>query len=298
MNITDLNQFAIDNRVKFTTGKGGWIYAHLENNGATAFVSLYGAHVLHYTPKDGSEVLWNTEKSFFEQGKPIRGGIPVCWPWFGPHATDTTKPMHGFARLSMWEVKKTQITTTGETELVLSLRDNDQTFALWPFHFQANIIIRLGDKLTLSLDITNTGSEQFTFADALHTYLRVGDVSQISIEGLQGATYLDGTNKNNSIVQSEKLIEIKKEENRRYINTSADCIVNDPVLKRKIRIEKQNSNTTVVWNPWIDVAKFMADMDDEGYKTMVCVEAANAFNDTVTLEPNQVFKMSTSIGLL
>lgn len=299
MNIQELTkQFNIDSRVKFSTGKGGWEYAHLENNGSTAVVSLYGAHVLHYSPKDGSEVLWNTEKSYFEKGKPVRGGIPVCWPWFGPHATDQTKPMHGFARLSMWEVTRTQITETGETELVLSLTENDQTKALWPYSFRATITVRLGDKLTVSLNIANTGTEAFTYGDALHTYLKVGDVSQINIEGLQGCTYLDGTNKNISVVQSEKLIEIKKEENRRYLNTAADCVVSDPILKRKIKIEKHNSNTTVIWNPWIETAKSMADMGDEDFKTMVCVEAVNAFNNTIVLAPGKTFLMASSIGIM
>lgn len=299
MEITQLNQkFAIENRVKFTSGKGGWHYVHLENNGSTAFVSLYGAHVLHYTPKGEKDVLWNSETSFFEQGKPIRGGIPICWPWFGPHESDSSKPMHGFARLSVWDVAKTQVNSKGETELKLSLTDSAPTKALWPYSFQANIIVTLGEKLNVALNVINTGNEPFTMTEALHSYFQVGEASKISIEGLEGSTYLDGLNQNAPVVQTEKLIEIKKEENRRHIDTTATCIITDPILGRKIRVEKQNSNTTVVWNPWTNTAKSMPDFDDEGYKTMVCVEAANAYNNAVTVQPGKEHEISTSIKII
>jgi D-hexose-6-phosphate mutarotase len=296
MDVTQLNQkFAIENHVKFITGKGGWPYVHLENNGSTAFVSLYGAHVLHYTPKGEKDVLWNSETSFFEQGKPIRGGIPVCWPWFGPHESDSSKPMHGFARLSVWDVAKTQVNSNSETELTLSLTDSVSTKALWPYSFRANIVVTLGDKLNVALKVHNTGSEPFTMTEALHTYFQVGNASKVTVEGLELCTYLDGLNQNTPVIQSEKLIEVIKEENRRYLNTTAPCIIADPLLGRKIRVEKQNSNTTVVWNPWTNTAKSMPDFDDEGYKIMVCVEAANAYSNAVTVEPAGDFTMATSL---
>lgn len=299
MDISQLTQkFGIENRVKFTSGKGGWPYVHLENNESTAFISLYGAHVMHYTPKGEKDVLWNSETSFFEHGKPIRGGIPVCWPWFGPHDSDATKPMHGFARLSIWEVAKTQVNSKGETELILSLNDSASTKALWPYSFQATITVTLGEKLTLSLKVRNTGNEPFTMTEALHSYFQVGDASQITIEGLEGCTFLDGLNQNAPVVQAEKLIEIKKEENRRYLNTTSTCIISDPVLGRKIKVEKQNSNTTVVWNPWTATAKSMPDFEDESYKTMVCVEAANAYSNAITVQPGKEFEIGTAIGVL
>jgi D-hexose-6-phosphate mutarotase len=299
MDISQLNQkFGIANHVKFTSGKGEWPYVHLENNGSTAFVSLYGAHVLHYTPKGEKDVLWMSPTSIFEQGKPIRGGIPVCWPWFGPHESDSSKPMHGFARLSLWEVAKTQVNSKDETELTLILADSAATKALWPYSFRATIKVTLGEKLTLTLKVQNTGNEPFTMTEALHTYFHVGNASQVTIEGLEGCTYLDGLNQNAPVVQKEKLIEIKKEENRRYLNTTATCIVNDPVLGRKIRVEKKNSNTTVVWNPWEATAKSMPDFADEGFHTMVCVEAANAFSNAVTVQPGEEHEISTSIKII
>jgi D-hexose-6-phosphate mutarotase len=296
MEANELNkQFAIENNLKFVPGKGGWNYVHLENNGSTAFVSLYGAHVLHYTPAGGSDLLWNSGKSLFEAGKPIRGGVPICFPWFGPHATDPSKPMHGFARLSRWEVKQTTINQVGETELVLTLSDNAYTRSLWPFAFQAAFAVRLGKKLTLELAVFNSGNEPFTISEALHTYLRVGDSSKISIEGLEGSTYFDGTNNNTPVVQTSKLIEIKREENRRYINTAASCLLSDPILKRDIQIEKHNSNTTVVWNPWIETSRSMADMDNDGYQTMVCIEAANAFDNEISINPGEWHVIGTTV---
>lgn len=299
MDINSLSkQFAIDNHVKFVSGKGGWNYVHLENNGSTAFISLYGGHVLHYTPKGQTDLLWNTEKSYFEQGKPIRGGVPLCFPWFGPHASDSSKPMHGFARLSMWDVKQTRITPLGETELILTLSDNEYTRTLWPYSFQVIYTIRLGNKLELEFNVLNTGKDAFTISEALHTYFQVGNSSQITIEGLEGCTYYDGTNNNAPVVQKDKHIEIHKEENRRYINTSAHCILTDLSLKRKVKVEKKNSHTTVVWNPWIETARAMADMHDDGYKTFVCIEAANAFDNSVSINPGQSHLIGTSIGVI
>ncbi|HEX3007353.1 MAG TPA: D-hexose-6-phosphate mutarotase [Bacteroidales bacterium] len=296
METNELNkQFAIENHLRFVSGKGGWDYVHMENKGATAFVSLYGAHVLHYTPAGESDLLWNSGKSYFETGKPIRGGVPICFPWFGPHAGDPSKPMHGFARLSLWHIKQTTINQAGETELVLTLSDNAYTRSLWPFPFQAAFTVRLGNKLSLELAVFNSGNEPFTISEALHTYLRVDDSSKISIEGLKGSTYFDGTSNNSPVVQTSKLIEIKKEENRRYINTTAECLLSDPVLKRNIRIGKHNSNTTVVWNPWIETSRSMADMDDEGYQAMVCIEAANAFDNEILVNPGERHVIGTSI---
>jgi glucose-6-phosphate 1-epimerase len=298
MELKELNsKFSISNCVVFSKGKGGFTYAELTSKNAKAQISLYGAHVLHFVPNGEKDVLWNTEKSYFEEGKPIRGGIPICWPWFGPHANDPNKPAHGFARLSNWEISKTAVTPSGETEISLTLTDSDVSRSLWPHSFRVSITIRLGNKLTVELSVTNTGKEVFEFTDALHSYLLVKEVSQISVEGLEGCSYFDGTNNNSSSIQSGRLIEIKKEENRRYLGTKNNCIVYDPMLKRKILIEKSNSNTTVVWNPWIETAKSMADMGDLDYKTMICVEAANAYNEIITLKPEQSFKMSTTLSI-
>jgi glucose-6-phosphate 1-epimerase len=295
MSIDELNKsFGIANELTFVSGKGGWAYAEVSNRFATAKISLYGAHVLNYVPARGRDLLWNTDKCIFEVGKPIRGGVPVCWPWFGPHATEPSYPAHGFARLSIWQVLSSSTTDKGETRLKLGMTDSPETKKLWPYSFSNTITVTVGEAMTIELATSNTGKDQFTYTDALHSYFMVGEISQITIEGLKGSSFYDGTDKNTLKVQEENLLKIQKEENRRHINTSSDCIINDPVLQRKIRVSKTGSNTTVVWNPWIETAKTFIDMGDEHYKTMVCIEAANAVNDIITLLPGQTHMLSAS----
>ena len=297
MSIEDLNKkYGIQNNVEFFSGKGGWPYAKLTTKKSESVVSVYGAHVLNFVPKNTKDLLWKTDQSFYEQGKPIRGGIPICWPWFGPHPTDSGKPMHGFARISMWEIVKTSVKENGSVQLVLGLSDSDYTKAIWPFSFEAQLSVTINESLTVELSIENTDTKEFSFTDALHSYLLVGDASQITIEGLEGASYHDGLENNKLKQQPEKILRINKEENRRYINTSSTCNLADPVLKRKIIVKKHNSNTTVVWNPWIETAKSFADLDDEGYKTMVCIETANAFNEVINLPPKEKFSVCTIIS--
>lgn len=298
MEIGELNKkFGINKDIVFVTGKGSFPCAELSGKHGKAVVCLYGAHVLSYVPAGEKDVLWNTSKAVFESGKPIRGGIPVCWPWFGPHATDSQKPMHGFARLLMWEVIDTSLTELNERVIKLKLTDSQESRALWPYAFEAVFTVTLGKTLKVELSVTNTSDEVFSYTDALHTYFSVADVSQISILGLKGASYYDGTDKMALKVQDETFLKIEKEENRRYLNTAADCIIDDPLMKRHIKVTKENSNTTVVWNPWIETSKTIGDMNDDDYKTMVCVEAVNAFNEVVTVRPGESFAMSASISI-
>jgi glucose-6-phosphate 1-epimerase len=298
MTLQELNgHFGINGRVAFTAGCGGWPYAELNGDHGRAVVSLYGAHVLHYIPRGGQDVLWNTEKAVFETGKPIRGGVPVCWPWFGPHATDPGKPMHGFVRLSLWNVQDTAAGEDGEVRLILATSDSDQTRGLWPHPFSLTLAVVLGRRLAIELVMTNPGDAPFSCTDALHSYIRVGEASRIAIEGLQGGAYYDWLDNSALKRQEEALLTIRQEQNRRYIDSPSDCIVDDPVLKRMIRVAKVGSTTTVVWNPWEKTARTIPDMGAEDYRTMVCIEAANAYNDGVILLPGQTHRLATMLSI-
>jgi D-hexose-6-phosphate mutarotase len=298
MNLSELNKkFAIGKTIEFQEGNGGFTFISINNEFCHAEISLYGAHVTSYIPKNGKEVLWVSSKSFFEKGIPIRGGIPVCFPWFGPHTTDNSKPMHGFARIMNWNVLSVKSDETNGSVIELGLSANEETKKIWDYDFEARIIVKAGKTLELSLQAINYGDKSFEISEALHTYFNISDASNVQVEGLENSTYLDGLENNLPKVQTEKLIKITKEENRRFINTTNDCLIFDSGFKRTIRVKKSGSNTTVVWNPWIETSKKMADMSEDGYKTMVCVEAANAYDNTFILNPGASHTISTTISL-
>jgi len=297
MTIASLNKtYAIPGVLEFTQGEGGLPVAAITTDRAEAAVCLYGAHVLRYRPKGKDEVFWMSATSEFKEGKPIRGGIPVCFPWFGPHASDAQKPQHGFARLLMWNVAGASVQADGGVELRLAQRDSPATMALWPHAFGAELIVTVGASLDVRLRIMNTGGEAFTYSDALHSYFAVSAVENVTIRGLRGSAYYEGTGTDPKR-QEEELLVIGKEENRRYVDTDAACTIHDAGFPRSIRVAKTGSRVTVVWNPWEETAKKIGDMPDDGYRTMVCVEAVNAYNDVVTVPPGGHFSLGTTIGL-
>ncbi len=298
MDVTYLNQkYKIEDKIEFMLGRGGLPVAIIKNDFGKVELSLYGAQVLSYQPKGQLEVLWLSERSFFEEGKAIRGGIPVCFPWFGPHISDSQKPMHGFARLKLWEIVETSELIDGSLQIKLKFQDDETTRALWQFSFLAELTVTLRQSLKVQLSCNNTGTEQITYTDALHSYFNVGDIEKIKIFGLKNARYYDGIEGKALINQNEDVLRITKEENRRYVDTTSECIIEDPVFCRKIRVGKRGSKTTIVWNPWIETTKKLSDMPEDGYKKMVCIEAANAYADVVTLHPETYFVLETEIAI-
>jgi glucose-6-phosphate 1-epimerase len=295
MTINELNeQFGKTKQIEFSTTTGNLPIVTLSNKYATATVSLYGAQVLSYVPKGEADVLWMSNKSLFQEGKAIRGGIPICFPWFGPNPTDSKKPQHGFARLSTWTVKDVALLPEGTVSITLQLKDSVATKALWDFSFTAEIIVTIDTKLSLTLRCTNNDNKTFDYSDALHSYFNVSDIDNITIDGLKNATYFPA-GIDTGIEQHEQLLAITKEENRRYLNHNNTCVIADKGYKRKITVGKSGSKTTVVWNPGADTTKTMSDMSHDGYKTFICVEAANAFNDLIKLAPGEQFSLTTII---
>ncbi len=285
INIDELeDRFSIEGEVGFYEGDGELIYISVCNKYADAEICLYGAHVTSFIPNGSFDLLWMSPESDFEVGKPIRGGIPLCFPWFGPHATDPSKPAHGFARLMYWDVAETASLENGETLVKLQLNASDETRAYWPFDFRAELSIIVSRTLSVSLNIFNTGSQPFEYSAALHSYFSVSEIKNVLVEGLQGVSYYNGFG-NELTVQQEKFIKIEKEENRRYVNTNSECLIFDTIFRRVITAAKEGSNVTVVWNPWEETCAKMNDMPDDGYQDFICVEAVNAYNDTITLAP-------------
>lgn len=299
MTVKELNsKYAIEGCLSFVESKGGMAIAMLSNDHSFAQVSLYGAHVLTFEPAEQDDVLMMSNKSYFEKGKPMRGGIPLCFPWFGPHATDKALPPHGFARLMDWNVKATAQQPDGATCLVLSLTDNEQTRAMWPHAFECDLTIVAGKTLDMSWSVKNTGSEAFEIASAMHTYFATNDVTQINIKGLEGVTYLDATQQLAPVTEGTAPVVIDREVNRCYMDTTATCEITDPSMDRTIRVAKTGSQSTVVWNPWKEVAKTIADLEDNEYQGFVCLETANVHRNKVTVAPGAEHAMSLSISTL
>ena len=227
--------------------------------------------------------------------KAIRGGIPVVWPWFGPHPTDGSMPQHGFARVSNWQVAETRALRDGRTRLCLRLTDTGESLEIWPHSYALELTVTVGRELHVELKSRNTGSRAMPVGSALHTYFRVGDIERVAIEGLEDRDYIDQLD-GHLVKRTDSAISIAEEVDRIYVESSDECVIVDPVEARRVRVSKSGSLTTVVWNPWIEKSRRMADFPDEGYRTMVCIEAANAAADVRSVPPGGEHVLSQTIS--
>ena len=248
---------------------------------AAARLYLQGAHVTHYQPTGAAPVLFTSERSLFTPGKPIRGGVPLVFPWFGPHPTDATQPAHGWARTSAWELQSVTRDSADHVTVILSLGVGE--LSLRPIDgFTLIYTVRVGPELVMLLDVQNTLKTAATFEAAFHTYLAVSDVRQVRIDGLDGRSYLDKVDAGRRKTQSGP-ITITGETDRVYVDSRDVVTVNDPGAGRTIVVEKEGSATTVLWNPWVEKARRMSDFGDDEWPKMLCIETANAADNAVTL---------------
>lgn len=290
------SRFAIADHVSFRRGPGGLAVAEVVNGHGSAVVGLAGGHVMAYQPRGEEPVLWMSERSRFAVGEPMRGGIPICWPWFGPHPEDGGKPAHGFARTALWEVVETGIADGGATRVELRLRDDATSRAVWPHPFELRLAVTVGRRLRVELTARNIGQQPFTCTGALHSYFHVSDVTNAAVHGLEGCEYIDKVDHHRRKRQTGP-VTVGGEVDRIYTDTTGDCVVEDAGLGRRIRIGKAGSRSTVVWNPWIAKAARLEDFGDEEYRGMLCVETANAGDDAVTIPPGNTHQLTAEIGV-
>ena len=225
-------------------------------------------------------MLFVSDKAYYENGKAIKGGIPVCWPWFGADPNDMGRPAHGFVRNRQWEVTGSESLANGSTKVVMGITDSDETREIWPHPFELSIEITVGDSLKVALLTHNTGDKSISISQALHTYFYVGDISKVQVLGLDGIDYLDKVDGFAEKTQSGPL-RINGEVDRIYKGVSGELVIDDESLERKIRIAASGCSTAVVWNPWNEIAASMSDLNDDDYRKMICVETANAGPETV-----------------
>ncbi len=287
MNLEKLNNdFSLHdngNTLRFKAGKGGITVVEIKNQHASAVISLQGAHILSWIPEGEEEVIWLSNDAKFAEGKSVRGGVPICWPWFGAHETDKTFPAHGFARTTNWQVTKTKALDDGATSIYFTTQSLDENKEMWPADTSVEYQLTIGKKLEMELITRNNGTTAIAIGQALHTYFNVGDVSNVSLHGLDDTSYLDKLDGFASKRQRGP-ITINEEVDRIYLDTVNDCVIEDKALKRNIIIIKCGSHSTVVWNPWQETANKMGDLGEDGYKKMLCVESCNAADDVVTIE--------------
>lgn len=292
MNIDELSRYEIDGELQFIEIEHGFIYAEINNALAHATVSTYSGQVLSYRPKDRQDdLLFVSDKAYYEDGKAIKGGIPVCWPWFGADPENQGRSAHGFVRNRQWQVTGSESLADGSTKIVMSMTDNDATRALWPHPFRLDIEITVGNSLRVELVTHNTGNESITISQALHTYFRVGDIGMVRVLGLDGIQYLDKTNDAARMTQSGP-VTISGEVDRIYTDVTGDLSIDDSSLGRRILIASSGCSTAVVWNPWVEVAASMADLDDNDYQRMLCVETANAGPETVEIAAGDAYRLT------
>ena len=300
MDLDSLNEsFALPGVLHFAE-ENGMLRAEIAAPAGSATVYLQGGHVTHWRPAGHQPVLFLSARSEFALGKAIRGGVPVIAPWFGPdtgnRAAGKPGPSHGYARISLWTVAFAALVGQ-DVHLTLTLGPDDLSRSLGYPDLRLAYQITVGERLTLQLTIANGGTAPVLLEEALHSYLAVADVRQTRLRGLGGVGYVDKMDNGQHKMQAEDPVILTGPTDRIYLHTESTCVVEDPGLRRRLIIEKENSRSTVVWNPWTELTAKLADMDPEGWQGMLCVETANAGPDALTLQPATTHTLRAAISV-
>lgn len=287
--IDELNaRFAIDSVARFDAGNGGLARLAITTGDADATLYTHGGHVTHFQPRGAEPVLWISDASHFADGKAIRGGVPVIFPWFGAREGDPAAPAHGLVRTAEWTVTAVDRLDDGRVRVTLTITAEA---------FDVVYRVTVGRQLHMEMIVTNTSDAPATFEQALHTYLNVGDIHRVGVRGLAGVTYIDKVGAFTRKTQGDTPITFAGETDSVYLDTDAEVRVDDPVLGRAIVVGKVGSRSTVVWNPWVDKSKKMSDFGDDEWPGMVCVETANVADNAVTLDPGAAATMIATLDL-
>jgi glucose-6-phosphate 1-epimerase len=295
MNLETLRQFEIPGVAEIAPGNGGLPKVRVTHAHAKGEIYLHGAHVTSWKPRGAEEVLYVSPRARWETGRAIRGGVPICFPWFGANAGDPSAPAHGFVRLKAWQLQSIR-QVSGSVCVSMFTEDDEGTQKWWPAGFRLLHRVTFGAELTMELILTNAGATSLRFEEALHTYLAVGQVQSVRVQGLDEVHYLDEADQKQEKTQQGDVV-IAAETDRLYLNTAHEVEINDPVMSRRVRIAKENSMTTVVWNPWTEKARKLTDLGEEEWPHMLCVETCNVGDFAVSLAPGQQHAMKATISV-
>jgi glucose-6-phosphate 1-epimerase len=282
----------IPGKVVFMDGRGELPMLEVSTAWSTAEIYLHGAHVTHFRRRDEPPLLFLSQCSRFAENQPIRGGIPIIFPWFGPREG---MAQHGFVRHKAWELKECAPSPDGSVSVKFCLPEYPEASSFPPFAI--DYIVTVNESLTLKLIVKNLSPDEvFAFENCLHTYFEVGDISAVSVSGLKGTSYLDKVANFAQKSEDHDSIRFNSEVDRIYLNTASAIDIRDTSLKRKIQVEKQGSVSTVVWNPWITKAQQMPDFGNDEYLKMVCVESGNVGSNTVRLSPGESSTLTVKLS--
>ena len=271
--------------------ENGFEYIEIKNRAASAKIALQGAHIFSFKRSD-EELLWLSSESAFENGTAIRGGIPICWPRFGN--LDTSLPQHGFARIFLFELVSVHEESKILTTVHIKLKSSKESRKIWDYTFELDIFFYISETLKIEMKTTNSDTKEFFITEAFHTYFNISKIADVQIFGLENRHYID-TLIDKEVVQRGS-IKIDKEVDRIYKESSSEIVLEDS--EKKVRIEAFNSNSVIVWNPWIEKCAKMSGMQKEGYKKFVCIESANALDDFKIVKPNKSVSISVEYSTL
>jgi len=294
--IPDLNDsFGIEGIAHVVACNGGLPAVLVSSPVAQGAIFLHGGQVTSWIPAStGIDALFVSRQAVWRPDRAIRGGIPVCFPWFGAHPANPNAPSHGFARLREWRLDS--IAQHGGVVAVTVDHSSDAASReLWPHDFHLRLRVTFGTSLQIDLTVTNRGSETFSFEEALHTYFAVDDIHSTSLSGLDGARYLDTVGGVREM-QQQGDIRFETETDRIYF-ARGDATINDSSRPRRITVSKKNSGNTVVWNPWVARAKALADFGDDEWTQMLCVETCNLRGEAIVLDAGQSQTMTVSVAV-
>lgn len=283
--------------IRLEDGPGGLAQIVIRSPLCSGRLLLQGAQALSFMPEGGRDVLWTSPRAVFEPGKPVRGGVPVCWPWFGAHPSGGQLPFHGFARTQPWELEDAAEAEDGSAAVTLRLTDTAATRALWPGRFELRLTARFGAELNLALEAANTGAEAWGFTSALHSYFHISHIRNVSVRGLEGFSGLDTTPGGGPVTQSGP-VRFERETDLILHGAAGRIEIDDPGFRRVIRLAPRGSGSTVVWNPWEEKAARLGGLGPPGrtfHHEFVCVETANIGPARVELAPGGRFETGVTI---
>jgi glucose-6-phosphate 1-epimerase len=265
----------------------------ITTSSCAATIYLHGAHITAWRPAGSEEIIFVSSRARYVDGQAIRGGIPICFPWFRGKRDDAKAPAHGFVRTKSWNLESLE-THGQDVTVTMSTSSDEATKKWWPHEFRAVLRATFGRDLQLEFTVENAGTSEARYEEALHTYYLVGDIASARVAGLAGASYLDNTDGNREKEQTGE-VRVAGATDSAYVNNENALEVVDPVLKRRIRIRKRNSRTTVIWNPWKEAAEKMSDMGAEEWKKMLCAEGANILGNAIKLSAGE--KHATTVTM-
>jgi glucose-6-phosphate 1-epimerase len=283
-------QLGIPGVARVSEGNGGLARVQITGAFGEGEMYLHGAHVTSWKPAGNDEVLFIGAKARWEEGQAIRGGIPICFPWFRAKSDDPHAPAHGFVRTKMWQIESI-IENENGVAVTMFTQSDEHTRKWWPGEFRLVLRVTFASELRLELVCMNTGTTPFRFEEALHTYNRIASIEDVRLQGLDGASYLDNTESNKEKTQRGDVI-IGSLTDSAYCNTQNEVNLLDPNKKRRIRLRKEHSLSTVVWNPWREGAARLQDLGDGEWRQFLCVEASNILDAAINLAPGQEHRMA------